>query len=80
MAESESTSSSSSSKSSSTKSSSSSEKSGLEQGQEQGYIGETPDDLPNEAYTVTGQGPETAEHERTAGCKLREQQRQASGS
>lgn len=70
--------SSSSSSSKSSKSSKSSEKSGLEQAQEQGYIGETPDDLPDEAYTVTGQGPETAEHERTAGLKLRDQQRQAS--
>lgn len=38
---------------------------------EQGYMGEVPDEIENEAYTVQGQGPETAKREREQVRKLR---------
>jgi hypothetical protein len=42
-----------------------------EQAHAQGYLGETHDEIENEAYTVTGQGPETAQREREQRDKLR---------
>jgi hypothetical protein len=39
---------------------------GLEEAHEQGYIGEVAENPPNEAYTVQGQGADTAEAEREA--------------
>jgi hypothetical protein len=69
------TESSSSSSSSSSSKSSKSSKTPLEEAQEHGVLGETRDELPNDAYTVTGQGPETAKAEREARDKLRAQER-----
>lgn len=45
---------------------------------EQGYLGEVPDQIENEAYTVTGQGPETAKREREQLHELRAAQVDAS--
>jgi hypothetical protein len=38
---------------------------------EQGYVGTTFDPIENEAYTLKGQGPETAQREREARSHLR---------
>lgn len=38
---------------------------------EQGYLGTVPDAIENEAYTVEGQGPETAQREREQITQLR---------
>ena len=38
---------------------------------EQGYFGEGPDQIENEAYTVSGQGPKTAKREREQLHELR---------
>jgi hypothetical protein len=37
----------------------------------QGFIGEVPDEIENDAYTVSGQGPETAQREREQGVALK---------
>jgi hypothetical protein len=49
-----------------------------EQAHARGYLGETYDEIENEAYTVTGQGPETAQREREQRDKLRKKWQDAS--
>jgi hypothetical protein len=45
---------------------------------EAGYFGQVHDPLPNDAYTVTGQGEDTAQAERDAREQLRQKAREAS--
>jgi hypothetical protein len=45
---------------------------------EAGYFGTTHDPIPNDAYTVSGQGPETAAREREVVEQLRSERRAAS--
>jgi hypothetical protein len=42
-----------------------------QQAHEQGYIGDVHDEIENDAYTVQGQGPETAKREREQRRSLR---------
>lgn len=50
----------------------------MEEALEKGVLGDSHDDLPNEAYTVSGQGADTAKAEREAHERIRAEQRAAS--
>lgn len=49
-----------------------------EQAAETGVLGTPPDTIENEAYTLQGQGPETAKREREQREQLRSEQKAAS--